>query len=418
MLAPISLCLIFRNEKDYLEKAFESVKDLCSEFIFVDSGSTDGSETFIQTLAQKDSRIRYFKRDWPGNFADQRNFSLLQATQEWILVLDADEALEKSDHSKIKNAVQDSVDAYLLEIRNYTHDLSEIGYREGYVPTYLHRLFRKNKDVKYEGILHEKIEPSLERLQLKRKVLNAVIHHYGKIKEFEKGLKSERLSFYEDLSRKKLKENHWDPQAHWELGVILQKRHQLAEAEICFQKANELSPATEEFEVYYLMCLYQQNAWPRLLKIKPETQRGAYFLALARAESDETKVSKLLDYEPLFSQAPLMAFEIALRRNYRTQIDLMREAALRSWKGKGIAEAIEGNFWKVQGEWEKALPFFESASKAPYLPAIKDYLVCLLKLERFSDAAKFGESLSESIRKNLDEDTQKLLKLATLKVGA
>jgi len=407
--------MIFRNEKGYIEKAFESVQNLCSEFIFVDSGSTDGSEDFIQDLAKRDPRIIYFKRDWPGDFASQRNFSLSQATQNWILVLDADERLEVSDHSMIQKAILEPIDAYLLEIRNYTQDHSEIGYRDGYVPTHLHRLFKRHEKIKYEGILHERIEPSLEREKLVRASLAAVIHHDGKLKEVAAGLKTQRLEFYEGLARRKVRENPWDAQSHWELGVILQKNKIFSEAEMHFEKALELSPSTEEFEVYYLMCLYQQNAWPRLLKISPKSKRAGFFLALAKAESDETKVSDLLAYQNYFSQAPLMAFEIALRRGYRTQIDPMRAAAQKSWLGKGVVEAVEGSFYRGQQDWEKALPFLESAVKAEYDAAIKDYLICLLKLEKFSDLKKFDQSLDEMRRRSLDEDSTKLLRLGVLK---
>lgn len=411
---------------NYLPLAIASCESLCDEFILVDSGSSDGSGEWAQEKAATDNRFKYFRRPWPGNFADQRNFAIDQAQGKWILSLDADEELDEKAIPQIREALQNpKADAFLLEIRNYTNDFTELGFRRssersgaaGYVPTFLNRLFKNDDRIRYSGIIHERIEPSLESSKLISSPLSAVIHHSGKLKEAIHRLKAERLDFYESLAESKVRNNPWDAQAHWELGVIFQKQRRLEQAEHEFARAIELAPEVEEFESYFLLSLYQQNAWPRILKYTPRSRYGHFYQALAKAESDTTAIEKLTSFKDLFSQAPLMAFEIALRRGNKNQIEKLRSEAEASFSGTGLIEFLEGVFLKSQQKYHEAVHPLSKAAKLKQPLAYQDYLICLIKTEQMPRVVEFFRSLTPLEQESLSEDSLKMIDLAHLSLG-
>src|SRR5215510_6697032 len=88
----ISLCMIVKNEQDWLEGAVRSVRSIVSEVIIVDTGSSDSTLERSQSLADKALKFR-----WTDSFAEARNASLAEAKEPWILVLDADERIASKD---------------------------------------------------------------------------------------------------------------------------------------------------------------------------------------------------------------------------------------------------------------------------------------------------------------------------------
>lgn len=83
---PITLLVIARNEAPIIARCLDSVP-FAAEKIVIDSGSTDGTP---EVAARHGARVIH--QDWLG-FGPQRNFGSTQASHDWILALDADEAL-------------------------------------------------------------------------------------------------------------------------------------------------------------------------------------------------------------------------------------------------------------------------------------------------------------------------------------
>ena len=149
-MSKISLCMIVKNEEAYLEECLTSVKDLVSEIIIVDTGSTDKTKEIAKKFGAK-----IIDFTWIDDFAAARNASIKQATGDWILVLDADEVIAKKDFETIKTLIADKETmGYFLEQRNYTNNnrlygwLASSGdYKEekdfkGYFSQYIIRLFQ------------------------------------------------------------------------------------------------------------------------------------------------------------------------------------------------------------------------------------------------------------------------------------
>ncbi|MFK8055311.1 MAG: glycosyltransferase family 2 protein [Saprospiraceae bacterium] len=85
----VSAVIIARNESANIERVIESVLGVVSEVIVVDSGSTDGTQALAKALG-----ARVLETEWKG-YGATKNWGAEQATNPWILSLDADEELSE-----------------------------------------------------------------------------------------------------------------------------------------------------------------------------------------------------------------------------------------------------------------------------------------------------------------------------------
>jgi glycosyltransferase involved in cell wall biosynthesis len=84
---PVSCFVITRNEEDVLDTALRSVAELVGEIVVVDSGSSDRTVAIARSYG-----ARVIERAWPG-FGPQKRFAERACRNDWVLNLDADEAL-------------------------------------------------------------------------------------------------------------------------------------------------------------------------------------------------------------------------------------------------------------------------------------------------------------------------------------
>ncbi len=87
MRPTLSIAIIAKDEEANLRRTLPTVAPLADEIVVVDSGSTDGTVAVAQTFG-----ARVLHREWLG-FGPQKNFAISQCTSDWVLSLDADEAL-------------------------------------------------------------------------------------------------------------------------------------------------------------------------------------------------------------------------------------------------------------------------------------------------------------------------------------
>lgn len=156
---PLSLVVISFNEEKNIQRCLQSVP-FASEWLVVDSFSQD------QTLEQA-SRIgaRVIQERWKG-FGIQKDFAARQAQYDWILSLDADEALSPELQQEI--------------IQTFSHLDPQVGYRiprlsyhlgrwiryGGWYPDYQLRLFNRKFSAWSPVELHEKvISPRTEKMR-------------------------------------------------------------------------------------------------------------------------------------------------------------------------------------------------------------------------------------------------------------
>jgi glycosyltransferase involved in cell wall biosynthesis len=102
----LSICMIAKNEQENLKKLLPRLKNFTNksaELIIVDTGSTDNTISIAKKYTDK-----VFSYEWNDNFAEARNFSISKASNDWIMVLDADEfpAFYPSEVEKIINSME------------------------------------------------------------------------------------------------------------------------------------------------------------------------------------------------------------------------------------------------------------------------------------------------------------------------
>jgi glycosyltransferase involved in cell wall biosynthesis len=90
----ITATIISLNEERNIARAIESLR-CCDEILVVDSGSIDRTVELALNLG-----ARVIEGVWPG-YANQKNKAAEEATHDWILSLDADEALSEALEAEI-----------------------------------------------------------------------------------------------------------------------------------------------------------------------------------------------------------------------------------------------------------------------------------------------------------------------------
>ena len=96
----ISAVIITYNEEKYIEQCIKSVREVADEIIVVDSLSNDRTPEICQKLG-----VKFIEQSFLG-YKEQKNFAVGQASHDYILSLDADEALSvelKNEILKIKS---------------------------------------------------------------------------------------------------------------------------------------------------------------------------------------------------------------------------------------------------------------------------------------------------------------------------
>ncbi len=151
MLHPrLSVCLIVRDEEAFLGPCLESVRDVASEVVVVDTGSTDSTVRIAG-----DAGCVVLHRAWTDDYAAARNAGIEAATGDWILCLDADERLVTPGAvASLLTAVPAEVGGFLTE----RHDVV-VHPATGHTDTHavgIVRIFRRHPAIRYVGAVHER----------------------------------------------------------------------------------------------------------------------------------------------------------------------------------------------------------------------------------------------------------------------
>lgn len=221
----LTVCMIVKNEEQHLVRCMKSIKPIADEIIIVDTGSTDRTKKIAIAFGAK-----VYDFAWNNNFADARNFSIEQAKSNWILVHDADEVLSPLDYHNLKGLLHKTKSqptAFSMITRNYSNNYPE-GWTAndgrypdeeaglGWHPTNKVRLFINDRRIRFEGHVHEVVEPSLIRNGMKFLPCSIPIHHYGRLNVEKTNTKSEE---YYILGEKKLAVTGDNPRALRELAI-------------------------------------------------------------------------------------------------------------------------------------------------------------------------------------------------------
>jgi len=225
----ISLCMIVKDEVEYLEDCLNSAIHFVDEIIVVDTGSSDGT---LELLAHKfNEKVKLEKVIWENDFSKARNVSIAKAKGDWILILDGDEIIKGNPQEIRKLLEKTSEDAFFIHMKHI------IKAGEYYESAFMPRLFRNNKP-QYKGRVHEQI--FLDGIQCEAKTIplkTCSIDHYGYFEErFKEKDKAKRNIA---IIMEELKENPEDGFHWYNLGVTMMTQKKYNEAIDVFIKSNK-----------------------------------------------------------------------------------------------------------------------------------------------------------------------------------
>lgn len=147
----ISATIITFNEERNIARAIESLR-CCDEIVVVDSGSNDRTIELASKLG-----ARVIETKWRG-YADQKNFASEQASNDWILSIDADEAVSEALEAEIWQVKKNGprYDAYTMpRLAQY---LGRWIYHSGWYPDRKVRLFDRHRAQWVGQFVHESVK--------------------------------------------------------------------------------------------------------------------------------------------------------------------------------------------------------------------------------------------------------------------
>lgn len=146
----ISAIIITQNEERNIGRCLESLKDIADEVVVVDSGSTDGTEAICRAAG-----VRFEHHDWQG-YSEQKNYANSLACHQWLLSIDADEALSPTLRDSLLKWKKEEHDAGVYSFNRLTNYCGHWIHHCGWYPDSAVRLFPKD-GAHWDGLVHEQL---------------------------------------------------------------------------------------------------------------------------------------------------------------------------------------------------------------------------------------------------------------------
>lgn len=150
----ISVVINTYNAEQHLRKVLESVKDF-DEIVICDMESTDSTLEIAKEYGCK--TVCFPKKDYTI-VEPARNFAIQQASNEWVLVVDADELVTPALKDYLYNIISDNtsdIRGIYIPRRNYFMGT----FMHSLYPDYILRFFRKDS-VDWPPIIH--VQPNVQ----------------------------------------------------------------------------------------------------------------------------------------------------------------------------------------------------------------------------------------------------------------
>lgn len=146
----IALGIIVRNQREFLERTLPTYSLTFEHRFAVDFHSTDFTNEILGQFG-----FRVHRQDWVNDYAKARNI-LIQCAEEagmdYLVMLDADEALDRHEAIKLQTYAKD-FDAIVLPRIEFVQDFEH--YDDHLFPDFQLRAFKLNRGFHYRNKIHE-----------------------------------------------------------------------------------------------------------------------------------------------------------------------------------------------------------------------------------------------------------------------
>lgn len=171
----ISAVVITYNEEETIQRALNSLKAVSDEIVVVDSHSTDAT---VQLCSRYTDRV--LKKSWQG-YREQKQFATDQASHDWVLSLDADEALSPKLTEEILQWKERENDCEGYYLPRKTFFMGRWIEHTTWYPDWQLRLFKKSRGRWEGGRVHESFRVTGPTARLRGQIYH---HTYESFSEY------------------------------------------------------------------------------------------------------------------------------------------------------------------------------------------------------------------------------------------
>lgn len=261
----LSVCMIVKDEEKVLDRCLKSIHGIADELIVIDTGSIDKTKEIAKEYTDK-----VYDFEWVKDFSKARNYAASKASGKWILVIDADEYVDRNSFKEFKqnlklNPPQNSIN--MVEI------VSFVGETASSVAQSRHtRLYKNNKGIKFYRPIHEELR--YKEGEADFGFVNLQLYHTG----YMKGTAEEKNKTERNLSILLEKEDKKGID-YFYIGNEYRKLDQKNKAILYYQKSfSERESATVDYLtkllVYLIITLYEEKRYSDALQVIDEAERA------------------------------------------------------------------------------------------------------------------------------------------------
>ena len=168
----LSATIITRDEEANLGRCLDSLRGVADEVVVVDSGSKDRTEAVA-----REGGATFASQPWLG-YGPQKNAASDRAAHEWILSLDADEALSDELRASVLRLKEEGPRADAYEVSRLNWYCGTFLRHSGWYPDRKVRLWRRGAARWGDASIHELVEvaPGARVERLAGDLLHYTIH--------------------------------------------------------------------------------------------------------------------------------------------------------------------------------------------------------------------------------------------------
>jgi len=215
----LTLCLIVRDEAEFLGDCLAATAPVCDDIVVVDTGSTDATKDIARSYT-----ARVYDYPMGGDFSAARNAALSYVNTEWVLFPDADERFPATELAKIPDLLAAAGDR--------VHGFSVLRYNffatGGFYSNRLVKLMRNRPHIRFRRRVAESV---------RRVILDAggeighapvMLNHFGYTRPL--GVRIAKANRYLALLAEHLAEHPGDARMRCQVAMMLRALGRLDEA--------------------------------------------------------------------------------------------------------------------------------------------------------------------------------------------
>jgi len=135
----LSLCVITKNDEAFLTDCLNDMKEVADEILVVDIGSGDRT---LELAKQAGASV--YQPEWENDFSKIKNYCMDHVAGQWVLFLQADEAISPSQREELKLLLKNPcAEGYLIYV-DYSQEERVIS-----SPAQFLRLIRNRKEYRF-----------------------------------------------------------------------------------------------------------------------------------------------------------------------------------------------------------------------------------------------------------------------------